>query len=298
MSTKRKTLNDLYQRGKTINVEDPDEPDVPVTVYIRKLNDVEMETCFRKANAAKAAVEAGRAERGSEQWLAMAEDVKQLFLDDRDLYVEYLLVDHMAERDPVIEAQVAGEVIRHQNPDGSVDEQETEWMKDGYLQGLRDAWFGGMQERHAADPEDPEAANVLREITRFNDEVRERLEEEHRLQVDALSDLDVDDLRSRVIDRFLETKAATTWAEELRRWQMFFYTRDPVDKRKPHFAERSDVDDADEVVRNQLTAEYEQMVVDITEGKGLPATPASSPQSASLAQEATTSSSGPSDAPG
>lgn len=296
--TKSKTLADLYKRGKTVTIPDPEEPDSPVTVYLRKLNDVEMETCFRKANAAKAIVMAGKADPDSEQWLAMSEDVKTLFLDDRDLYVEYLLVSHMAERDPVIEAEVHGEVISHENPDGSIDEQQTEWAKDDYLQGLRDAWRDGLQARHATDETDPAAVHVLAEITRFNNQVRERLETEHHLMVDSLSDTSTEELRDRVIAQFLETKAATAWAEELRRWQMFFYARDPVNQRKPHFADREMVDEVDEAVRMQLVAEYEQLAVDITEGKGSPATPASSPQSAQLEQEATSLSSGPSDAPG
>lgn len=276
---KLRRLADLYVTGVPLTVKDPQGNEVDV--WLQKPNPVDHESCIRRANAARARLLLRRDDEESEDWQSAYSEAADF--GDREAMITYVISPRLAEKQQSIQAELA---------------LEDEWAKDGYLQGIYDAWEGdseaeGFKAAYARDPEDPEALRVLNEMRRFDQAIADQLEPEIvtlRRDYEGMSDAE---LLRRVTNRVLETKADRAWLRELNYSELFYAVREPDDHTTRHFQKRAELDVAAPEVIGQLLTAYRTLVVDPAEGKDSAATDDSSPSSAPPATEATEPSSGP-----
>lgn len=270
MATKRR-LEDLYIIGKEVTFDDGAGD--AVTVWLQKLNPVELSTALRRANAARSRVLTIKNHPESE-------DYQAYWLEALDFDTETGLVEYLAAEDSVrIQERVEAEL-------GSQDE----WAKDGYLQGLRDLWEDGLAEKHAMSP-DEESERVLAELTRFLTTANELAAPDMAEIRAELANLGTEDLRAQVFEKVLSYHGNSLWLEEFHRCELWKGVRDPKDK-SYYFEKREDLNGLSASVLNRLTSEYASLSVDVVEGKGSEETPSSSNSSAAADGAATGASSG------
>lgn len=279
-----------------------EEPLPPITVWVAKLSDIEMTTAMKKAAQAQAVMTAARKDHASEDWLAIHQEMANM---ERDVWIGILADHELIDRRQVIEARIAGETIL--NEEG--DEEPNEWAKDGYLEGLRDAWLGGLNAAHAVDVADPEAVRVLSEIERFNKLVDDEYDYERQVEVNIFESLHDDVLLEKVADLMIESEGQSAWADEYKMRCIFLSARqcDGPDPDRPGkclcrgagrkhtnflFDSYEEVMVTDARIRATLFALYNAVMVDVREGKGSRGTAVSSELSKSPAAEETSASSG------
>lgn len=255
---KKRRLSDLYQHGRDITIDDGDGG---VTVWVQKLSPVDHESALRKANAARARVLSLRNHKDTPEYEAVLVEVQAATTED--IITE--LVDYgVAQKRLAVEAELAA---------------EEEWDKDDYLQGLKDAWEGGLKDTYATNKEDPEASRVFVELKRFLDTADERIDAERaRLERD-FADLDREELEERLVDRHLDSEADMEWIKEYRKCEVWLSVRDAEDHSRRYFRERKEIDDLAQEVLTPLVQAYQELSVDVLEGKDSRETPASSPTS-------------------
>jgi hypothetical protein len=161
---KRKKLGDLFQIGKPVTISESIGGEVyEDTVWLQKLNSIELDKAFRRANALRARLLTAKTDIESDEYLSMLSEVMSMG-DDRDTLINYVLAPERAKSILICEAEHAA---------------EEEWSHENYLQGLRDAWSdGGVKEEFARNPEDPAAKRVILELRRFADGVDVLVERE------------------------------------------------------------------------------------------------------------------------
>ncbi len=281
MSLKKRRLGDLYKRGTTLQVGDGDEADV-VEVWLQKMNPLDHETTLRKANAARARIMMIRNNVESEEYLAVYSDVCDF--GGRENLINYLVQDALGEKAQSIEAELAAEEV---------------WSEDDLLQGLRDAWAGGLADKYAdtaagdESERDPDAVRVFKKLKEFADQVDKALEAESASLTRDYESTSLEELRTIVTRRFIESRANAAWLDEFQSWQLYFGVREPDDHKKRYFEERYEIDELEPEVRRRLREAYEELMVDPTEGKDSPQTTASSASSEQPEVAATDAPSGP-----
>src|SRR5262249_10119305 len=150
----KRRLSDLYVRGKELSIDDGSGD--PVTAWLQKLNEVDRESVLRRANAAKSRHLAFIDDEESDAFQARYGRVREF--GERVGLISIIITDDATKARLRVEAQV------------STDEDT--WAKEGYLQGLVDAWAGdddnpGLAKTVVEDPDDPEATRVRNELDRF-----------------------------------------------------------------------------------------------------------------------------------
>lgn len=280
-----------------------DEP--PVTVWVAKLNSYLLSDALKKAAQRQAVTLSGSQDHDSETWQAMFAEASDL---GRDVAIEMLVDIEMLGRRDAVEARIAATT--------EVDEEKGEevpgkWAKDGYLEGLHDAWVGGLKAEHAVDPNHPEAARVFGEIAKFNAEVDQAFTEEYELEKELLQAASDERIIEKLTDYLVRSESQDAWSVEYRRRVVLAATRTcsgPVDDpRRPdecrcvgkarhhrnrYFESYEEVVDTDDEIVEALYDTWNQVMVDVRSGKGLRATLSSSPPSESPAREETSTSSG------
>jgi hypothetical protein len=272
---KTRRLGDLYVVGQELTLDDGEGA---VTVWINKLNPVDQEAALRNANAARARVLAGKRDPDNQERLSLE---SELLDQSKDELVDFLAADALNNKQEALEAELAA---------------EQEWDDKNYLQGLLDAWEGGMEDRYNRDPEDAEAKHVFEEMDRWHKVVQERLDgEKERLQAD-IGQRTEDILRQQVLERLLTVQADLAWLSEYHLSEILFAVREPDHHKKKYFNGRADVEELPQEVMMALYEGYRNLSIDPTEGKDSPGTPASSPSSEPSTEEETSQPSGPQDA--
>lgn len=256
MSTKVATLADLYVRGRELEVKDVDQ-DLTVTVWIQKLNPTRAEKAYRAANAARARVLLSARDEDSDLYVTSKQEVADM---DPDNLFDYIFGEDLANQARSLEAQEA---------------DKDEWSKEDRLQGLRDAWAGGMEIRYAEDPEDPEAKPVFEEMKRFADGVEQQLEDFSKHLRERFNRMPDEEVRATALDRILKLRSELAWLEEHSRQQVFLSVRKTEDHSKPYFSTRADLDELELEALTQLVSGYRAMEVDYIQGKSSEETPSS-----------------------
>lgn len=272
MSTKRRKLSDLYVRGRELAPNDGAGD--PIKIWLNKLNEVDRESCIRRANAAKARYVMEADDEDSEAFAAMYAEARDV--RTRDELISFLVVDDLQAAKRRHEAEIGAD--------------EESWGKEDHLQGLVDAWIGddenpGLSQTIVEDPDDPEANRVSAELDRFEAEVRAEVEAERQRLVKDYEDVDLEALRRQVAHKLVELKASEEFIREYRRQQVFYSVREPNDHRKRHFSTVADVDDLDDELRTYLIEQYETLLVPPDEGKDSPPEGSSSNSSVAPAAE-------------
>lgn len=274
MAKKRRTLLDLFSPGREVTFDDGEGA---VTVWLQKINPAENEEAVRRAGAARARLRAGLNDHDSDEYLEMLDDISGY---EREVLVNYLTTEREIELRMSVEAELElGD--------------DTEWGKDGYARGLVEAWANGLQDRYVENPDDPEVQHVLKEVQRYNDDVRSRIEADLAGVRASYDDWPIEQLRDSVIEKFTESRLSAEWTKEYERCRIWKATRDPENHRQSYFEHRDEIDQLDDEIREGLLRAYRVMSVDLIEGKGSPGIPASSSSSTTSDTEPEAPASGP-----
>lgn len=305
---KRRRLGDLYVTGQKVIVND-DSGEPPIEVWVQKLNPMEQENALRRGGAERSKMLAQSKDREGDVWLAERSDVEE-FSDSREDLLALALREELAKIKNKVEAEVTA---------------EERWSEDDHLQTVYDAWYGTTSEIIDKPPGEADASDEPTERD-MDGEVEPlrisymRGEEDHRYtaaaavkeeieawgaQVEAIidgekerlfrdyQDVDKDELIDMATERMIEQKANSEMIEEFQTQELFYAVRDADDHSKKYFGNRDDVLSMQPPVRQAILNVYRSLYVDPQEGKGLPGTPGSSPQSDSSEPVATPTSSGP-----
>lgn len=267
----RRRLTDLYVRGMTVTFDDGEGPSE--TVYLQKLNPVEMETALRKANAARARTTAEFLDEESDAYVTNAVPLKQM---TRDEMIDHLIVSDVVKKQPVVESEIG---------------DEDEWKERDYLEGLKDAWDDLMVDYFSDEPSE-EATRVHDELNRFNEQVRERMEGEKasfRRDYDARTD---EKMRDMILQQSIEQQADLQWIVEYRKQEVYFGTREEENHKTRYFESRAELDELAPEILSELVIKYQDLVVEVPEGKDSPQPQSSSPQSDSPQKQAEEADSG------
>lgn len=294
-------LSDLRKtRGQlTFEGEDEEGP-YRIDVWVVKLNDHDRRSAVRAADAAKARVLLDRNNEESEAWQSAYGQASALS-EDPGVLAEYLSHFHLADKARVIQAEVAGE-------------ENGEWAKDDYLQGLLDLWRGvepgdlGLQLAYAARNDDPttldpdlagripEAIRVYEELERYEKAVDAKIEVERARFIRDHETLPVDELLRKAALTYLDTAASDAWMDEFNECRIYYSTRQFSDRHKRYFRDRAEIHDTDEAFLALILAKYDEISVEGIEGKGLPDLLSSSLLSGSSGEEEISDPSGPTSA--
>lgn len=282
----KRRLEDLWVRGDFVDFDDGKGE--PVKVWLQKLSPVDNNLALRRANAARARVKSVKYHPDSDAYMEMWLEV--LEWDGVDELVTYLVAMPEASIEDRVEAEMAA---------------EEEWEQEGYLQGLRDAWEGGLQDVYVVDPEGPEgveAARVLAELTRFAEAVRERAAPEVAAARAHLESLPIAELQDLAMERVIRYRSSAAWLNEMRLSEIFYATHEALpDAKTPgkwvasldrYWTRREDFDRLPNEVLQPLLAKYAELNVDVVEGKDSEGIPTSLPSSGPPPELATAASSG------
>lgn len=270
-----RTLHDLYVLGETVLIPVPDfqreDPDVPenIVVWVQKLDPLDQDVAVRKAKAARARRRAVMSDRDGDDFMAIVDYYDRLTPEQRiDVVV--------TEEDTNLQNSARAELQLG---------EDSEWAKDGYLQGLIDSWTDGLEARFVEDPDDPDAKHVLDELNRFEQELAADLVPQRNDLRDMNRQLAPEELREKVIDQLVDQECQAAFISEYVSCQTWLSTRQPcklcaelkdgqpVSHQARHaarlFADREDVDRLEPAISGQLQTAYLRVSVDPTEGKGL-----------------------------
>jgi hypothetical protein len=273
----RRRLTDLYITGKTIAIDDgttetdPDSGEEvsfePITVYLRKLNPIDQETCLRRANAERSKVLSIRNKPESPEYEGFVNDCIGMTPTER------------------IELIMAQEVVQFRSARESEIAAEEEWSNDRYLDGLLESWQNGLEVEYALDPENPEAKRVFEEMSRYQKIVDDLVDAEIESLRLGYERMEPEDLNEMVVEKLISFAADSAWLQEYRRSEIWLSVRESDDHKRRYFESREEVNDLSLEVMQRLVSEYAAMNVPATEGKDSAATQASSDSSEQPKQE-------------
>lgn len=275
---KKLRLTDLYKVGEEMTFHSEEGK---VTVWVQKPNDVQIESIYRRANAAKA------------RYLMTAQD------EDSEEYQEaWGIMSELEEVEDILIFALNEELNRAKARATARIEADERWSKDDFLQSLFDAWLGdeenpGLHRTYALDPEDPEALRVFDALREYEEAVNEAFNAER----DHLKAEYADEERSKLLDMaargWIQINADGIQTRELIRQQTFYSVRDKDKHAQLYFGTVAEVDDLPQVIRDQLTHKVTEFILEVAEGKGTAATPDSSLKSEQPETADASSDSGP-----
>lgn len=276
MATKKRRLSDLYVVGRMAYINDDSGGD-PVQVWVQKLNALEAETAARKANAARARVLIAARNKESEDWHDIYSEVADL---DRDTIANIVIADELSQKGRAIEAELA---------------HSEEWSNDDYLQGLRDSWNDELRRVYEEGDEQAdkydEAKKTFGELKRFGEAVNRGVEAEREHLLKELAEMPLTQLIEQGTGRNISLRGDSAWIKAFHRALIYFGTRDPENTKDRYFDE-DEIDQLNGPTLDALYKEFDALNVEVTEGKSLPPTPDSSPQSEQDGEGETADSSG------
>ncbi len=272
MSIAKRRLEDLYVIGKAVDFDDG-SGDV-ITVWLQKLNPVELSTALRRANAARSRVRSVKSDPTSDEYQSYWLEV--LDFETAESLSNYLAGEQTMAIQEREEARLAA---------------EEEWAEHDYLQGLKDAWLGGLSEQHQLDP-DEETTRVRDELARYSAAASEIADAETAQIIAEYMAKDLELLQDEAMERVIAYHANVAWLDEFHRCELWRGVRDPLKHTVYYFEKREQIDSLSAVVANRLYAAYADLSVDVSEGKDSEETPSSSSSSEAVDGAATAVSSG------
>lgn len=257
--TRVRKLNDLFVTGKEFAIGDDSGAD-PVTIWMQKLNPAEHSLAVRRANAERAKIYALKKADRECPYCGGSTDEKDI-LDSLLNSVYDMKPNH--RRDILVDAEM-------DNKTASINAElaaEDEWATDDYLAGLMEAW-PTLEVDWANDPEaHPEGKRVKAELDRFKVQASELIQQAREDIVAKYEMYSEDEIVRKMLDHLVEQHADFAWLQEYRMQQLFYSVRDPQKKKDHYFTERSEVDQLSVEVLARLIDEYQNLSVDVIEGK-------------------------------
>jgi hypothetical protein len=231
-------------------VDDNGNAEPPVKVWVQKLNPIDHSNAMKQANAARARILAMRKGSDDPEYMSLVSDVDDI--PEREDLIQYAIAEQLYKAEMSAESELA---------------ESDEWSKDGYLEGLRDAWIGGLESKMVEFPDDPEVIKVRSELEKFRSSIDERMvevKEDLMVQHEIYTD---DELRQKVLTRMIDIQADMEWMKELRRCQVFYSCREPENHKVRYFSNLDEVDELPNEVFGVLLQAYEELEVPVSEGK-------------------------------
>lgn len=260
---KKRTLKDLYVRGRELTISDGDSD---IVVWIQKLNPVEYTSCLKKADAARARVLSTLKDKESDDYNAAIAD---LLAADRETLTTLLVSVERGRLAPVVEAQIAG---------------SDKWTEDNYLTGLYAAWED-LESVFIDDPEDREAARVKAALDEFIKECEKELEEQVEAFQQGLEVTSDDELLELAISHNIKLVGDVTWMNEFYKQEVIYAVRDSDNHAVRLLESSDDVDGLQAETYGALSEAVRGLMVDPIEGKDSAAQPPSSTSSEQSEQE-------------
>lgn len=323
-----RTLEDLHTFGGPATISDKHGT---VEVWLQKLTDVEAGMVERKAAGARAAALTVKEDERSEEWMESLGELVTLLGEQILLSEEALRAQELEGVDDTdgpaqspeerTKRALASQIVERQMVEIRVsvdaqlrddtDDESNKWAKDGYIDGLREAWDAGLDRVYAAwpepadeePPEAVEARRVLDEMTKFVEEVQERERSEREDLISQHLHKDVARLRREAVAAFIENQADIVWSNTAMRWRVYYSTRRPDNHNLRYFRgvkvpEDWDgvglyVDRVEQETLAELLMQYQALVISDAEGKDWRSAPDSSDSSSSPDEEGTSGSAGP-----
>lgn len=249
-------LSDLYVVGRDFEIV-ADTPDgkFEIPVYIQKLNPNEHDECMVAANAKRAVILSLKKmhdlEEKPREYMNIQNDLADISFE-RTTLVDYMSLTAVLKYKMRRQAEVAA---------------TDEWSEDNYYRGLVDAWNGGLEERLAANENDPEAKRVSAELDRFNDQVEELVAAERTRIVASYFSKSTDELIREATDRVIDDHSDAAWVNEFRANQIYYCTREAANHDERYFQSMKEVRSCDPRITLQLTDFIDSLDVDNLEGK-------------------------------
>lgn len=253
MVPRERRLTDLYRRGKEVTVGDDEGA---IKVYISKISQLENKKAVEKAQAAR--VRHLRLLHAPKDDPGRAPYEDQLYAFGLDNIEDLILLANTEK----IQEETLAILSRLSQEEGS------EWAKDGYLESLREAWNGGMQEAFQVDPENEEAAEIANELLRFEQEVEEEVELVRRQIIEAQSSRPTQELIYEATNRVIEAESNSIWAEEFNRWRLFYAVRYNDNRDERYFLNRQEIDALDDEIYEILWDHFNDITTNVPEAKG------------------------------
>lgn len=250
----RRRLQDLYVRGQMFSVDDGSDPENPVEVWVQKITPLEQKNAIDKAHSARARIRASKNTEDGVELRTRLQAEAQIagFFVTRENMIDFVEAEELRRKQMSHEAEIAG---------------SERWSENDYLNGLRTAWEDGLMERYLLDSNDPEASGVYEKLKDFFDEVDEKMQAERRAMIFQYESTSDNELKEKIVDMMVDGEADEAWLTEFRKWQVFFAIRDPKDHNQRYFESRDDVDTIDQKILRDLFTVFDELMVDITEGK-------------------------------
>ncbi len=208
MTLTRKSLEDLYEAGREYDISP--HSDGTAMIYIRKLGPLQQAEAVRKANAERTKIKTLLDDKENEEYLTLVREAAEV---DREEKIEQLAQTEVAEDRAKIEQEIS---------------EKEDWASDDKLQGLVDAWEGGLLEEWLKGEglRSEESERVYADITRFNDEVVKKLEGRLKQAKRPLQDKTDDELNDMVAEAQVEYEASIAWMRTFRLYQIVFGVHD------------------------------------------------------------------------
>lgn len=275
MQLTKRRLTDLWVVGRLLDVDDGDGD--PIQIWLQKLNQIELNDTTRRCDAQRARMLAVRGNQDSDEWQALENAVVDYArANGPEQVVEFLLIEDRPKVQRNHESRIAN---------------EEKWSKDNYVMGLRDAWQDGLDKRWLENNDDLEPARVKAELDKFLAEVNEAVENEMDALRDGYKSMHQEEIDAKMAERLLEMEANQEWMKELWKCQLFYSIREP-DNHARYFDKLDEVNALSIKAFEFLRDAYQNLEVDVLEGKDSGAPTPSSPSSEPLNGAATEGDSG------
>lgn len=249
----RRRLTDLYVTGGEVTLNDGENTDDSVTVWLSKISPVEQRDAADKATSARARILLVKnSPVHSEERLIYEDQLLDLGLTSREQWIEFIALSETQEAELSNQERIAS---------------EGEWAKNDYLEALQKAWNEGLAEKYQEDPEDEEAKKVYDELYRYTEEVLKATEEDKITIYEKYAEDTDEDLMQQAVDKIIEAESDFAWMNEFSRWQLYYAVREPNAKKVRYFIDKQEVDALDNRIVTQLLDKYREITVDPIEGK-------------------------------
>lgn len=248
-----KRLTDLYKIGMDVPIPDPRGGD-DVVVWVQKLTPAQEKLAVTKARPARAMISSVKRlpEDSDEKWFYYDQLDEDRFSNKRKK-LQFLVATDLAEFSASITEKTAA---------------SGEWAEEDYLISLRGAWNDGLKAKYAMDPEDTEAARVLAELVRFDNEVQDAIADRENELIFDLEDLSDEEIDRRCVRQLIENEAVSEMYNEYNNQKILLATRYADDHEKLYFRDRSEIDELAFEPKIKLLGALMAMDMNGIEGKG------------------------------